>query len=87
MGGSEEGEKGTVGADLVAPNLFGDVIQRLYNPQTKLLPLLIFRDGDVFDVAYFAEIVYTAALTPLASASLSINETLFVRSFCLSQLL
>ena len=66
-----EGGKGKGRAHLVTANLLGDVIQRLYDPQPELLPLLVFRDGDVFDVAYFAEVVYAASLTSSASASLS----------------
>ena len=44
----------TIQNRLVAARLLGNEIQRLDNLQPKLFPLLVFRDSDVFDVAYYA---------------------------------
>ena len=49
MGGEKEREAGT---HLVAPNLLGDVIQRLDDTQPEFLALLVFPHDDVFDVAH-----------------------------------
>ena len=42
---------------LVAADLLGDEVERLDQAQTQLLALLIFRDGDVFDVTDETEAV------------------------------
>ena len=43
--------------DLVASNILGHVVQSLYYPQAKLLPLLIFCDRDVLDMAHETQVV------------------------------
>lgn len=53
-------------SDLVTANFLRNSIEGLYYSQPKLLPLLIFRDGDVFDVCDEPEVVYTM---PFSSAS------------------
>jgi hypothetical protein len=42
---------------LVAANVLRDKVQRLDDPQTELLALLVLCDSDVFDVADEAEVV------------------------------
>jgi hypothetical protein len=46
---------------LVASHLLRDKVQRLDELQPKLLPLLVFRDGDIFDVANKAKVMDTVA--------------------------
>ena len=48
---------GAVQNGLVAANVFRNIIQGLDDAQTEFLALLIFCDGDVFDVADEAEVV------------------------------
>jgi hypothetical protein len=43
---------------LVAADLFGDVVEGLDKAETKFLALLIFGDGDIFDVPDRTEAVY-----------------------------
>ena len=57
--GIEKGE-GKGEENLVAADFLGNVIQGLDDAQTEFLALLVFGDGDVFDVAYFAEVVNAA---------------------------
>jgi len=45
---------------LVAANLLGDVIEGLDQPQAELLTLLVFGDGNVFNVSDGTETVNTA---------------------------
>lgn len=40
---------------LVASDVCGNVIESLNHTQTQLLSLLVFRDGNIFDVASLAE--------------------------------
>ena len=42
---------------LIAPNLLRHKVQRLYNPQPQLLPLLIPRDCNVLNVSHTAQVV------------------------------
>lgn len=42
---------------LVAPNLLGDVVERLDDAETQLLALLVLCDGDVLDVTDLSEVV------------------------------
>jgi len=51
--------------DLVASNILGHVVQSLYYPQAKLLPLLVFCDGDVLDVAYKTQVVNARVIISL----------------------
>lgn len=44
--------------DLVAPNLLSYVVEGLYYTEPQLLPLLIFIDDDVFNMAHQTKIVY-----------------------------
>lgn len=48
----------TVQNRLVAADFFRNCVQSLYYPQPELFPLLVFCDGDVFDVGDEAEVVY-----------------------------
>ena len=50
---------------LVAPDLLGDVVQRLDDAQPELLALLVLGDGDVLDVADLAEVVDAVWCGPL----------------------
>lgn len=43
--------------NLITSKLFSDMIQGVDDMQTEFFALLVFRDGNVFDVAYLAEIV------------------------------
>lgn len=45
--------------NLITANSLPDMIQRVNDMQSQFLPLLVFRHGDVFDVAYSAEVVDT----------------------------
>lgn len=47
---------------LVAPNLLRDEVERLDNPQSQLLALLVLGYRDILDVADYPEIV--DAVTP-----------------------
>jgi len=49
---------GAVEDGLVAADVLGDEIERLDELQAELLALLVFGDGDVFDVPDQAEVVY-----------------------------
>jgi hypothetical protein len=42
---------------LIAPHLLRDKVQCLNELQSQFLPLLIFRDGDIFDVSYETEVM------------------------------
>jgi hypothetical protein len=46
---------------LVATHILRNKVQRLDNPQTELLALLVLCDGDVFDVTDEAEVVDATA--------------------------
>lgn len=52
---------------LVAADLLGDVIERLNDPQSQLLALLILRDRDVLDVANYSQVVDAVLSIELAS--------------------
>lgn len=54
---------GTIQDSLVAANVLSDVVERLNDPQTKLLALLILCDGNVLDVADKTETVDAANRT------------------------
>lgn len=60
---------GAIEDGLVAANLLGNVVKGLNDPQAELLPLLVLRDGDVFDVANEAEIVDAERGRMLAKSS------------------
>jgi hypothetical protein len=47
---------------LVATHILRDKVQRLNDPQTKLLALLVLCDSNVFDVADEAEVVDATAV-------------------------
>ena len=53
---------GAIQNTLVAADLLRHKVQRLDYPQPKLLALLVFRDGDVFNVADEPEVVDEFAL-------------------------
>ena len=40
------------GTHLITPNLLRNIIQRLNNPQPQLLPLLVFRNRDILNMAH-----------------------------------
>ena len=46
---------------LVASHLLRDEVQCLNELQPKFLPLLVFRDGDIFDVSNKAKVMDTVA--------------------------
>lgn len=58
---------------LITAHLLSDEIQRLDHFQAELLSLLIFCHGDVFDVAYYAEVV-DADLETSATGEISIGK-------------
>lgn len=55
---ASEAERDRRETDLVAPNLLSYVVESLYYTEPQLLPLLIFIDDDIFNVAHQAKIVY-----------------------------
>lgn len=55
---------------LVAANLLGDVIEGLDQAEAELLALLVLGDGDVFDVADFAQAVDAVEQSRLAAGCL-----------------
>jgi hypothetical protein len=52
----------TIQNTLIAPDLLGDVVERLDDAQTKLLALLVLGHGNVLDVANEPEVVDEFAL-------------------------
>jgi hypothetical protein len=56
---------------LVAANVLRDKVQRLDDPQTELLALLVLCDSDVFDVADEAEVVDARVVNIKVSDSLN----------------
>lgn len=55
---ASEAERDRRETDLVAPNLLSYVVESLYYTEPQLLPLLVFIDDDIFNVAHQAKIVY-----------------------------
>lgn len=58
----------TVQYALITTRLLSNEVQRLDNLQPELLPLLVLRDSDIFDVSDYAQVMDTVfALVSLAS--------------------
>lgn len=55
---ASEAERDRRETHLVAPNLLSYVVESLYYTEPQLLPLLVFIDDDIFNMAHQAKIVY-----------------------------